>query len=153
MSSNAVHKTVTVEAAREVAFRVFTEKMMSWWPEGHHIGKSAMKAIIIEPRAGGRWGERCVDGSECDWGRVMAWEPPSRLVLAWQLDADFKYDPNFATEVEVRFIAESPTRTRVELEHKNLERYGAREAEMRAAFDSDDGWMQGLKRFAKAAAA
>lgn len=149
----SVKKSVTVEAAREIAFRVFTSKMASWWPSDHHIGKSPLAEIVLEPRVGGRWGERGEDGSECSWGRVLAWDPPARLVLAWQLDADFAYDPSFETEVEIRFVAESPTRTRVELEHRDLERYGARQSELFASFDSKGGWELGLGRFAAAASA
>ncbi len=147
-----VTKTVTVEAAREIAFRVFVEKMTSWWPEGHHIGKSPLVAVVVEPRVSGRWYERCADGSECEWGRVLAWEPPNRLVLAWQLNADFTFDKSFETEVEVKFIEEGAKRTRVVLEHQHLERFGAREAEMVAAFDSKGGWDLGLCAFAAAAA-
>ena len=151
--SHSVQKSITVEAAREVAFRVFTEHMSLWWPLAHHIGTAPLLEVILEPRVGGRDGpERTADGAECDWGRVVAWEPPSRVVLGWQIDADFKPDPNLTTEVEVRFVAETPTRTRVELEHKNLDRFGAREAELRAAFDSARGWMEGLGSFARAAA-
>jgi len=149
MSSSSVTKSITVEASREVAFKVFTERMGTWWPSAHHIGKSALLSIIVEPRAGGRWAERGVDGTECDWGRVLSWEPPHRLLLAWQLTADFEYDADFSTEVEVRFIEEAPKRTRVELEHRQLERFGARQEEMRAAFDSDGGWTLGLNAFAK----
>lgn len=151
MSANSVTKSITVEASREIAFKVFTERMSTWWPEGHHIGKSTIAAVIIESKAGGRWAERGVDGVECDWGRVLAWEPPARLLLAWQLTADFKYDASFSTEVEVRFIEEGPRRTRVELEHRQLDRFGARADEMRKAFDSDGGSMLGLGQFAKAA--
>jgi len=150
MSANSVTKSVTVEASREVAFRVFTEKMLLWWPAEHHIGKSPLAQIILEPRVSGRWAERCVDGSECNWGRVLAWEPPGRVVLAWQLNAKFEFDPNFETEVEVRFVAEGEKKTRVELEHKNLDRFGAAKEQMRAAFESNDGWMLGLNSFARA---
>jgi len=151
MSTSSVRKSIMVNAAQEIAFRVFTSQMTAWWPAEHHIGKSPLKEIVLEPRVGGRWAERCADGSECDWGRVLAWEPPGRVVLAWQLDADFAYDPNLETEVEIRFVAESPKRTRVELEHRNLERFGARQDELRAAFDSDGGWALGLSRYARAA--
>ena len=146
----SVKKSVTVEASREIAFRVFTENMALWWPADHHIGKSPLAAIILEPRAQGRWAERGVDGSECSWGRVLAWEPPARLVLAWQLDAKFEYNPAFETEVEITFAAEGDKQTRVTLEHKNLERYGDLEARMVTAFESPDGWTLSLSRFAAA---
>ena len=149
---SSVKKSVLVEASREIAFKVFTEKMALWWPAEHHIGKSQMMAIVLEPRVGGRWGERCVDGSECQWGRVLAYEAPSRVVLAWQLNAQFEFDANFETEVEVTFVAENEKRTRVTLEHKHLERFGAAEAAMREAFESPDGWSLGLLRLANAIA-
>jgi uncharacterized protein YndB with AHSA1/START domain/uncharacterized protein YciI len=148
----SVKKSVVVEASREIAFRVFTENMALWWPAEHHLGKSPLAAIILEPRIQGRWGERCADGSECTWGRVLAWEPPTRLVLAWQLDAKFEYAASFETEVEITFVAETEKKTRVTLEHKNLERYGELEARMVDAFDSPDGWSLGLLRFANAVA-
>jgi uncharacterized protein YndB with AHSA1/START domain len=103
---------------------------------------------VIEPRVGGRWYERGDDGSTCDWGRVLAWEPPSRLVLSWEISADFQYDPNLKTEVEVRFITEGKDGTRVELEHRYLDRYGARRDQVRRIFDSDAGWKGLLEAFA-----
>jgi len=147
----SVKKSVTVEASRDVAFRVFTQRMSSWWPDAHHIGKAPLVAVVVEPRVGGRWFERCADGSECTWGRVLQWDAPNRVVLAWQLDATFAYDASFETEVEVRFVAEGETRTRVELEHRNLDRYGDKQVEMIAAFESKDGWEHGLSAFAASA--
>lgn len=150
----SVRKAFTVAAPREIAFRVFTEKMTSWWPLAtHHIGKANAVAAVIEPRVGGRWYERGEDGSETPWGKVLAWEPPARVVLAWQITADWQCDPDFVTEVEVVFTATGPTATRVDFEHRNLERYGARTAEILAAFDSDGGWNGLLQAFARAAAA
>ena len=148
----SVKKSVLVQASRDVAFRVFTERMALWWPPEHHIGKSALETIVLEPRVSGRWAERCADGSECEWGRVLAWEPPSRVVLAWQLDAQFRFDASFETEVEIRFVAEGERRTRVELEHKHLERYGAACDKIVASFESKDGWQLGLDRLASAGA-
>ena len=148
----SVKKSVLVQASRDVAFRVFTERMALWWSAEHHIGKAELETIILEPRVSGRWAERGADGSECDWGRVLAWEPPSRVVLAWQLDAAFQYDPSFETEVEIRFVAEGERRTRVELEHKNLERFGDARERVIASFESKDGWQLGLDRLASAAA-
>jgi uncharacterized protein YndB with AHSA1/START domain len=149
---NAVRKSITVRAPQATAFRVFTEGMATWWPlETHHIGKAAPQTIVIEPRVGGRCLERGVDGSECVWGHVMVWEPPARYVFSWEISADFQIDPNLITEVEVRFIAESPERTRVELEHRLLDRYGERRDEMHKTFDSPGGWTGLLELFAKRA--
>jgi uncharacterized protein YndB with AHSA1/START domain len=148
----SVKKSVLVEASQGVAFRVFTERMTLWWPPEHHIGKAPLESIILEPRVSGRWAERTSDGTECEWGRVLVWEPPARLVLAWQLDAAFQFDPKLETEVEVRFVAEGDRRTRVELEHKHLERFGEHAEKVRAAFESPNGWQLGLDRFAAAAA-
>jgi uncharacterized protein YndB with AHSA1/START domain len=111
------------------------------------LTQSPLQDVVIEPRVGGRWYERNEDGSECDWGRVLLWEPPGRVVLAWQLNAEWKYDPGLVTELEVRFIAEGPM-TRVELEHRNLERFGARAEEIRAILDSMDGWGSTLAGYA-----
>ena len=136
--ANSLRKVVSVQAPPEVAWRVFTEKMGTWWPLAtHKIGKAKAVDAMIEPRVGGRWFERANDGSTCDWGRVLVWEPPSRIVLSWEISADWKHDPNLKTEVEVRFIAEGENRTRVELEHRGLDPYGARRDEMRGIFDSD----------------
>ena len=104
----SIKKTMTVEAPIETAFRVFTE-MKRWWPlDSHKLGKAKAVDAIVEPRVGGRWYEKGEDGSECDWGRVLHWEPPKKLVLTWDIDADFKSDPNLHTEVELNFIAETP---------------------------------------------
>jgi hypothetical protein len=144
-------KTITVEASQAKAFRVFTERFDAWWPREHKIGRAALERAVLEPREGGRWYEVDVDGSECDWGRVLAFEPSARLLLAWQISAQWRFDPDFSTEVEVRFIPESPTRTRVELEHKHLERYGDQAGTMRDTFSSPAGWSGLLARFADAA--
>lgn len=152
--ANSVRKVVSVDATPAVAWRVFTEKMGTWWPLAtHKIGKAKAVDAVIEPRAGGRWYERDDDGSTCDWGRVLSWEPPSRLVLSWEISADWQYDPSVKTEVEVRFIAAGRDGTRVELEHRHLDGFGARRDEMRAIFDSDGGWTSLLEAFARAAAA
>lgn len=151
---NAVTKTVTVRAGRERAFTVFTEKFFTWWPKGHHIGEADLADAIIEPRTGGRWYERGVDGSECDWGEVLAWEPPGRLVLSWHLQSDFDYDPDpaKASEIEVRFVAEAPDRTRVEFSHHHLERHDDPER-VRTGVDGPNGWTGILAAYAEEAAA
>jgi uncharacterized protein YndB with AHSA1/START domain len=147
----AVSKTITVAAPIEHAFAVFTEGFDRWWPRSHHIGEAELARAVLEPREGGRWYEQGVDGSECDWGRVLAWDPPHCVVLAWQLTVDYAYDPDFATEVEVRFAAEGENRTRVSLEHRDLERYGDKVDEVRATFESEGGWTGILESYAAAA--
>jgi uncharacterized protein YndB with AHSA1/START domain len=101
---------------------------------------------------GGRWLERGEDASTCQWGSVLAWEPPSRLVLSWDINADWQYDPALNTEIEVRFIADGNKRTRVELEHRRLDRYGARRDEMRRIYDTEGDWGKLLEAFAGVAA-
>jgi uncharacterized protein YndB with AHSA1/START domain len=148
----AVRQSVVVDASRDRAFTVFTEGISSWWPmESYSIAPGPMAAAVIEPQEGGRWFERSEDGSECDWGRVLVWEPPDRVVLEWQISAEWSYDPGLHTEVEVRFTAEDERRTRVDLEHRRLENYAERAEQMRAIFGSDDGWGGLLRRFADAA--
>jgi uncharacterized protein YndB with AHSA1/START domain len=150
----AVRQSIVVQVPPERAFDVFTAQMSSWWPlESHSIGERPMVAAVIEPRAGGRWFERGDDGSECDWGEVLVWEPPRRVVLVWRLTADFAFDQTIQTEVEVRFEPEEGGSTRVTLEHRGLDAYGDRAAEMRESFGSDGGWAGLLRRFAVEAAA
>jgi uncharacterized protein YndB with AHSA1/START domain len=152
--ANSLRKVVSVKAPPEVAWRVFTEKMASWWPLAtHKIGQASAVDAVIEPHVGGRWYERGEDGSTCDWGCVLAWEPPARLVLSWEISADWQHDPNLKTEVEVRFVPEGLGGTRVELEHRRLGAYGARRDEMRGIFDSEGGWSGLLASFAGAAEA
>ncbi|HSR77640.1 MAG TPA: SRPBCC family protein [Xanthobacteraceae bacterium] len=143
-----VRKEITVEASQARAFDVFTREHGAWWPLAtHHIGSAAAETAIIEPHTGGRWFERAADGSECDWGRVLVWDPPGRLVLAWEISADWKHDESINTEVEVRFVSLGPARTRVELEHRRLDRYGAAAEQMRGIFDSENGWTNILRLF------
>lgn len=148
-----VRKEIFVAAAQERAFDVFTKQMTVWWPLAtHHIGKVDAVAAVVEPFAGGRWFERGSDGSECDWGRVLAWDPPKRLLLGWELTADWTHDASQHTEVEVVFTPENGG-TRVTLEHRLLERFGARMGEVRAQIDAPGGWSGMLAAFAAAAAA
>jgi uncharacterized protein YndB with AHSA1/START domain len=151
---NSVRKVVSVDAPAAVAWRVFTEKMGTWWPlASYKIGKAAAVDAVIEPHVGGRWYERGDDGSTCDWGRVLEWEPPSRLVLSWDINADWQPDAALKTEIEVRFIPDGENLTRVELEHRRLDRYGARRDEMRRIFETEGDWGRVLALFARAAAA
>jgi hypothetical protein len=127
--------------------------MGSWWPLAHYkIGQAAAVDAVIEPQVGGRWYERGEDGSTCDWGSVLAWDPPFRLVLSYDITADWRYDPELKTEIEARFIAEGPDATRVEFEHRRLDRYGARRAEMREIFDKTGDWGRLLQAFVALAA-
>ena len=147
-----VRKSIVVKAAPERAFAVFTANMGRWWLRSHSInGGVPMKDVIIEPRVGGRWYELGEDGSQCDWGKVLAWEPPRRVLLGWQINGAWKYDPALITEVEVNFIPEDGG-TRVELEHRNLERMGGAAEAVRQAVDSPGGWSGLLEAFANAVA-
>lgn len=112
-----------------------------------------MKDAVLEPRVGGRWYERGEDGSECEWGKVLVWEPPARVVLGWQINNDFHYDPTTMSEVEIRFVAESAAVTVVELEHRNIERLGAAAEEFRKKVDGPNGWGAILQRYAADVAA
>jgi activator of Hsp90 ATPase-like protein len=147
-----VRKSVRVDAGAARAFDVFTAGLTRWWPRTHHIGTAPMKEGVIEPRVGGRWYERGEDGSECEWGKVLVWEPPFRVVLAWHITPQFKYDPTRFSEVEVRFIAEGAAATRVELEHRNLDRFGADEgAQMREKVAAPNGWTAIMSLYADCA--
>ena len=152
VSPASVKKSVTVDVPVGRAFAVFTGDIGSWWPKTHSIGRSPVRTVTIEPRAGGRWYESGQDGTECRWGDVLAWEPPHRVVLVWQLNADYGFDPELHTELEVRFSPDGAESTRVDLEHRGLDAYGARAAEMRDAFGSDGGWRGLLRTFAEIAA-
>lgn len=134
-----VRKSVYVNAAPERAFEVFTTGIGRWWPKSHKIGHSDLDRPVIEPKAGGRWYEIDVDGSQCEIGKVLAWEPPVRLLLAWQLNPEWKFDRELVTEVEVLFIPEGGG-TRVELEHRHLERMGDRAGAVREMVDAPNGW-------------
>ncbi len=146
----SIRKQLTVEAPQERAFRVFTSSMGGWWPKEHHIGTSPLKECVIEPKVNGRWYEIGEDGTTCEWGKVLTWDPPRRLVLAWQLGPDFKYDPALVTEVEVTFTLLAPKRTRVDFEHRNLERFGDAAERLRGLMG--DGWGQILESYVRTAA-
>jgi uncharacterized protein YndB with AHSA1/START domain len=142
-----VRKRTHVSANPARAFEIFTKGMKRWWPRHHSINSAPIQDIIVEPWAGGRWIEQGEDGSECQWGKVLAWEPPGRVVLAWQINAQWQYDPELMTEVEVRFSKDGDG-TLVELEHR-LEGYGAAAEQMRQIFDGPEAWEATLERFAK----
>jgi uncharacterized protein YciI/uncharacterized protein YndB with AHSA1/START domain len=148
-----IKKSINVEATQQRAFRVFTEGMGRWWPQEHHIGAAPLERMVVEPRVGGRWYEQLEDGTECVIGRVLEWSPYERVVLAWQITAEWKYDPSFVTEVEVTFTAEGPRKTCVELEHKNIEKFGPMAEDIRKTFESDGGWTSTLNLFSKSLSA
>lgn len=148
ISPAAVRKSVLVQAPPQKAFDVFTAGMGKWWLKSHSINRgSPIAEVVMEPVVGGRWFERGEDGSECPWGTVLVWEPPTRVVLSWQISGTWTHDPSVATEVEVRFTAEAGG-TRVDLEHRHLERLGEHAAAMREAFESPGGWSGLLAAYA-----
>ena len=144
----AVRKSVTVNADPETAFAIFTADFDSWWPRSHHLGKTPMTKGIIEARKGGRCYTEHEDGSEVNWGTVQTWEPPHRVVLAWQISSDWKCEPDLskASEVEVRFTPLGAGKTRVDLEHRHFERMAGGEA-MRAGVNAEGGWGSLLQMF------
>jgi uncharacterized protein YndB with AHSA1/START domain len=146
-----IRKSIRVDVAPARAFEIFTTGMARWWLKTHTINptKSPIKEIALEPRAGGRWFERGEDGSECNWGKVLAWEPPTRLLLAWQINGRWQFDPALITEVDIRFTPDG-NGTRVELEHRKLEVLGDQAEAMAQAFTG--GWGVLLDSFAKQAA-
>lgn len=151
-----VRKSLSVQAPQAIAFSVFTAGIDRWWPRQAHIGKSPMAAAVIEPFVGGRWYHRCADGSDSEVGHVLVWQPPERLVLAWQIgnscvDGSMHYDASLVTEVEVKFIAEGAGVTRVEFEHRHLERIGDGAEAYRTKVDG--GWGGILERYCAQAAA
>jgi uncharacterized protein YndB with AHSA1/START domain len=145
-----VKKSVSVQASPEHAFRVFTERFDAWWPRTHSIGEAPLKEAVLEGRAGGRWYGKLENGTEAEWGDVLVWSPPGRVVLAWRIGADWTYDAGLLTEVEVTFTPEGGD-TRVTLEHRRLENMGESGEGMRAMFDSDGGWGMLLGMFAERA--
>lgn len=145
----------TVALPLERAFAFFTESFGSWWPAAYHIGAVEMADAIIEPRVGGRWYELGIDGTECDWGRVLTWEPPHRLVVTWQITGHWQFDPDpaRASEIEFRFTAEGPEQTTVTLEHRHLDRLVDGKAIADTIVEQGGGWSTVLELFAKTAEA
>jgi uncharacterized protein YndB with AHSA1/START domain len=149
-----VRKEITVQVSQMRAFEVYTAGIDRWWPKSHHIGRAPLKQSVIEPRVGGRWYSVHEDGSQTVTGIVKVWDPPHRLVHSWDINALWKSDTTVGSEVEVRFIAEGPGRTRVELEHRNFERMGAENGQkMRDAVGGDGGWTSILELYRRNAEA
>jgi uncharacterized protein YndB with AHSA1/START domain len=147
-----VRKSLRVNASQARAFEVFTSGIGRWWPRKKSIGKPPMKAAVIEPRLGGRWYELGEDGSQADVGKILVWEPPQRFVVSWDINSQWKPDTAVSSEVEVRFIADGPDATLVELEHRKFEQMGA-EAGASMRKDVDGGWPGMLEHFKKEAEA
>jgi uncharacterized protein YndB with AHSA1/START domain len=144
---------VLVDAPVERAFQVFTEKFDQIKPREHNMLEVDIAESVFEPREGGRVYDRGVDGSECQWARVLAYEPPDRVVFTWDISPRWQIetDPSRSSEVEVRFIAETPGRTRVQLEHRHLDRHGEGWEGLREGVRGDQGWPLYLRRFANQA--
>jgi uncharacterized protein YndB with AHSA1/START domain len=146
----SVQMQIVVAAPVERAFRVFTEQFDRIKPREHNMLGVDIAETVFEPRVGGHVFDRGVDGSECRWARVLAYEPPHRVVISWDISPRWQIETDLekTSEVEVRFIPEAPDRTRVELEHRNLDRHGAGWESMRQGVESENGWPLYLWRFA-----
>ena len=149
-TDTAVQHSIVVDAPVERAFQVFTADFGAFKPREHNLLPVDIEETVFEQRVGGHIYDRGVDGSECRWARVLAFEPPDRVVFSWDIGPDWRLvtDPDRTSEVEVRFIAEGPDRTRVELEHRNLDRHGEGWDGIREGVGSDQGWPLYLQRFA-----
>ena len=150
LHATSVTTAVDVQAPIEHVFRVFTEGIGSWWNPEHHILQAELAEMVFEPHVGGHIIDRGTDGSECRWARVLAYDPPHRVCFSWDINLRWQFEPDPAktSEVEVTFSAEEPSRTRVVLTHRHLERHGEGWEQMRDAVSS--GWS--LARFAEVAA-
>jgi uncharacterized protein YndB with AHSA1/START domain len=146
--------TTTVAVPIAQAFAVFTDSITAWWPHQYHIGQVDIAEVVLEPRVGGRWFERGGDGSECDWGRVLAWEPPHRVLFTWQINGMWQFDPDpeHASEIEALFRADGAEQTIVEVEHRHFERLVAGQS-VHGAINGGGGWKLLLAGYAKMAGA
>lgn len=145
-----VRRRIVVEAPIERAFAVFTERFGDFKPPEHNLLGVAIAETVFEPRVGGHIYDRGVDGSECRWARVLAYEPPDRVVFSWDISPQWQIEtePDNTSEVEVRFVAETPRRTRVELEHRHLDRHGPGWQAVSDGVAHDEGWSLYLDRYA-----
>ena len=141
-----VRKSIRANASQAHAFEVFTSGLDRWWPRKASIGASPLKSNVLEPRLGGYWYQVGEDGSRADVGKILVWEPPHRFVMSWDINSNWKPDTTVSSEVEVRFLADGPDATRVELEHRKFEQMGAEPGE-KMRKDVDGGWQGMLERF------
>jgi uncharacterized protein YndB with AHSA1/START domain len=149
--ATSVRHEIVVDAPIERAFSVFTKDFGSFKPPEHNLLSGEVAETVFEPRVGGHLYDRGIDGSECRWARVLAYEPPDRVVISWDINPQWQLETDLekTSEIEVRFIAETPERTRVALEHRHLDRHGDGWAAVREGVDSGDGWPLYLQRFAE----
>jgi uncharacterized protein YndB with AHSA1/START domain len=149
-AATSIRHEIVVQAPIARAFSVFTDNFGSFKPPEHNMLGVEIAETVFEPRAGGRVYDRGTDGSECHWARVLAYEPPDRVVISWDISPQWQIETNLekTSEVEVRFLAEAPDRTRVELEHRNLDRHGSGWEAVRDGVDGANGWPLYLQRFA-----
>jgi uncharacterized protein YndB with AHSA1/START domain len=149
-ADTTVNHSIVVEAPIERAFKVFTEDFGKFKPAQHNLLRSPIAETVFEPRVGGHLYDRGVDGTECRWARVLAYEPPSRVLLSWNISPQWQIetDPGKTSEWEVRFTAETPHRTRVEIEHRHLDRHGDGWESVRAGVGGDGGWPLYLRQYA-----
>ncbi len=150
-----VRSVVVVNAPLDRAFSVFTQGIGSWFPPEYNLLQVPIAERVFEPKVGGSIYDRGADGSICRWARVLVYEPPNRVVISWDISPRWQIetDPDRTSEVEVRFISDAPTRTRVELEHRNLKRHGEGWEQMGDVLNSEGGWPGCLRKFAEAVAA
>jgi uncharacterized protein YndB with AHSA1/START domain len=148
--TTTVRRQILVNAPISEAFRVFTERFGDFKPREHSLMQAAIAETVFEPRVGGHIYDRAVDGSECRWARILVYDPPDRVVFSWDISPRWQLETNPAltSEVEVRFVAESSERTRVELEHRNLHRHGSGWQSVRDGVDNEAGWPLYLQRYA-----
>ena len=146
----AVRKQIVVEVSQQRAFTAFTGRFGDFKLREHNIMQSPIAKTVFEPQVGGHIVDIGEDGSECRWARVLAYEPHERVVFSWDIGPDWQIvaDPYNASEVEVRFIAETPRRTRVELEHRYIDRQGPGWEAVRDGIATDQGWPLYLERYA-----
>ena len=149
LETAVVHSQIVVEAPMDKAFAVFTQRFGDFKPREHNLLAAPITETVFEPYVGGHIVDRAADGTECRWARVLAYEPPERLVFSWDISPrwELETDPDHASEVEVRFIVEAPDRTRVELEHRNIDRHGAGWESVREGVSESQGWPLYLTRY------
>jgi uncharacterized protein YndB with AHSA1/START domain len=150
-TATSVETSIVVDAPIEEAFSVFTEGIGTWWPPEYNLLEVDIAERIFEPRVGGQVCDRGVDGSECHWARVLAYEPPNRVVISWDISPQWQIETDHAktSEVEILFVSEAPDRTRVDVEHRHIDRHGDGWESLRDSVGSDGGWPGCVRRFAE----